>query len=69
MKKKNLTYEQALHQLETIVKGFEQGNIGIDQLTEQIREAQDLLAFCKEKLETVENDVKNIFQNEQKQTL
>ncbi len=66
MPKKSLTYEQAMARLEAIVKGLEQGAPELDKLSEQIKEAQDLLAFCQEKLQKVESDVKKLLDDEQK---
>lgn len=63
--KKNLTYEQAMQRLETIVAGFEQNTLKLDQLTEQLAEAQTLIRFCNDKLQKVETDVKKILNNEQ----
>ena len=63
--KKNLTYEQAMTRLESIVEGFEQNTLKLDQLTEQLAEAQTLIKFCNEKLQQVETDVKQILNNEQ----
>lgn len=65
MKKETLTYEAALQQLEQIVADFEQGNLEIDQLSTQLKEAQNLLKFCKTKLLKVEKDVKKILEHEQ----
>lgn len=65
MKKKTPTYEEALQQLESIIKSVEQGELGIDKLTEQIAEAQQLLKFCQEKLTKVDNEIKQLFDNEQ----
>lgn len=62
--KKTLTYEQAMKRLEEIVSGFEQNNLELDQLTAQLTEAQSLIKFCNDKLQKVENDVKNLL-NEQ----
>ena len=62
---KDLTYEQAVHRLETIVAGFEQNTLELDHLSEQIREAQMLLMFCQKKLTKVETDVKKILDHEQ----
>ena len=63
--KKNLTYEQAMKRLESIVEGFEQNTLKLDQLTEQLAEAQTLIKFCNDKLQQVETDVKQILNNEQ----
>lgn len=62
--KKNITYEQAMKRLEEIVSGFEQDSLELDQLTAQLTEAQTLIKFCNDRLQKVENDVKNLL-NEQ----
>ena len=65
MKKDELTYEAAMQQLEEIVAGFEQGNLEIDQLSNKLKEAQELLKYCKTRLLKVEKDVKKILDHEQ----
>lgn len=66
MAKKTLTYEQAIARLETIVQGFEDDTLELDQLTKQLAEAQELIKFCNSKLQEVENDVNTLLKNEQK---
>ncbi len=61
-----MTYEAAIDRLETIVRGFEENTLELDQLTAQLTEAQELIKFCNEKLQKVETDVKNLLNNEQK---
>ena len=51
---------------ETIVQGFEQNTLELDQLTAQLAEAQELIKYCSTKLQQVETDVKKILNNEQK---
>ncbi len=65
MAKKTMTYEEAIERLQTIVQGFEQNTLEIDQLTAQLSEAQELVKICKEKLSKVETDVKQLLSNEQ----
>ena len=65
MPQKKLTYEQAMQRLETIVQGFEQNTLELDQLTAQLAEAQQLIKMCNDKLQQVETDVKQILNNEQ----
>ena len=65
-KKETLTYEAAMERLETIVQGFEQNTLELDQLTAQLAEAQELIKYCSTKLQPVETDVKKILNNEQK---
>jgi exodeoxyribonuclease VII small subunit len=58
--KEEMSYEQALHKLEEIVSEIEDGETGIDMLTEKIKEASELLKFCKEKLTATEQNVEDI---------
>lgn len=62
--KQNLTYEQAVKRLETIVTTIERGNLDIDSLASSLKEAKDLTAFCKDKLLKVEEDVKKILEEQ-----
>lgn len=63
--KKNITYEQAMKRLEEIVSGFEQDSLELDRLTAQLAEAQDLIKFCNDRLQKVENDVKNLLDEQE----
>jgi len=58
--KKTTTYEQAMQRLEEIVNGFELDSLQLDQLTAQLAEAKELIAFCNDKLQKAESDVKKI---------
>ncbi len=55
-----MKYEEALERLQTIVADIERGETNVDELAESLKEAKSLIAFCKEKLQKVESDVKNI---------
>ncbi len=63
---KKQTYEQAMAALEQIVQEMEQGRMGIDQLTRKIKDAQELIAFCREKLVVVEKEIREIMPEEDK---
>ena len=53
-----MTYEKAVKRLEEIVKKIDGGEMDIDSLTANLKEAKDLVEFCKEKLTNVEAEVK-----------
>ena len=55
---KAMTYEKAMKRLEEIVAKLESGEMDIDALAQNLKEAQKLVEFCKEKLTTVEAEVK-----------
>lgn len=64
MAKQNISYEDILNELESIVSAVERGDLEIAQLTRQLKRAQTLLAQGKEQLQKVKNDVQNIFRHE-----
>lgn len=62
----NIKYEQALAQLETIVRKMEANEYDIDELAAQLKTAQRLIAFCKNKLTKTEAELLKIQQLEEK---
>jgi exodeoxyribonuclease VII small subunit len=57
---KNISYTEAIEELETIVAEIEQGEITIDTLSEKVKRASELIRICKEKLTATEEDVNKI---------
>lgn len=55
-----MKYEEALNQLETIVRKMEQGEYNIDELTEQLKKAQQLIKLCRDKLTKTDEEIKKI---------
>ena len=60
-----MTYTQATQRLQEIVASLESGTLNVDTLAAQIKEAQQLLAFCKERLTATTQELENILNNEQ----
>lgn len=59
-KSRELTYSQALNELEKIVAEIESEEVDVDALAEKIKRASFLIMFCKEKLRTAEDEVKKV---------
>lgn len=57
-----MTYEEALHQLETIVQKMEQGEFSVDELAQQLKTAQQLIKQCKDKLNKTDTEIKKILE-------
>lgn len=60
MKEQKLTYTQAKAELEEIVSAIESGELDVDALTEKVKRASELIAFCKEKLTRTDKDLQKI---------
>jgi len=61
MPKKTLNYQSAMEELQTIVTQLEANAIGIDELSEKIKRAAELVQFCQKKLRTTEKEMDNLF--------
>jgi len=55
--KKRESYAQKVERLEQILRQIDNGNLDIDQLTEQIKEAKQIIADCTAKLTQVDKEV------------
>ena len=53
-----LTYSQAMQELESIVQGLERDQQDIDTLSQRLKRANELLAFCRGRLVEVSDKVK-----------
>ena len=62
MSKKVLSYKSALEELQTIVTQLEANAIGIDELSEKVKRAAELVQFCQEKLRATEKEMDNLFE-------
>jgi len=54
------TFEQALEELEAIVKELETGTVELDTAIEKYTEAMKLAKYCSEKLKTATDKVNKI---------
>lgn len=57
---KNIKYEDAVHQLEIIVDKLENNELGIDELSAELKKAQQLIKLCKDKLTKTDAEIKKI---------
>ena len=57
---KEIKYEAALAELQTIVNKMENDELDIDQMSEQLKHAQELIKLCKDKLTKTDEEIKKI---------
>lgn len=53
-----ITYAEAITRLEEITAKIQDGKIDIDELAGLLKEAQQLVQFCREKLYKVDEEIK-----------
>lgn len=62
--KKTLKYEEAVRELEQIVRRMENDELDIDTLGEQLKTAQELIKLCNDKLTKTDSEIKKILDSE-----
>jgi len=62
LKAKNMTYKEAIAEIEAILKSLREEQNSIDTLSERVARATELIALCREKLRKAENDVNKVLE-------
>ena len=60
MAKKKETYSQAMARLETIVRQVDSSELEVDELVEKIKEANEIIAYCSEKLKKADTEIEKL---------
>ncbi len=55
------TYTQAMERLEKIVRQIDNNELDIDMLAEKIKEANEIIAFCSDKLTKAEREMEKMW--------
>jgi exodeoxyribonuclease VII small subunit len=60
MAKKNISYTEAIGQIEEMIRQIETGELDVDQLAVKVKQVTELLKLCKSKLTDTEKEVDKI---------
>lgn len=63
MSKKQLTYNDAIEEIEIIIDKIENQELNIDDLSANVKRVSELLTFCKTKLKSTEVEVNKILKD------
>ena len=55
-----MKYEEAMRQLQEIVRKMENDELDIDQMSEQLKHAQELIKLCRDKLTKTDEEIKKL---------
>jgi exodeoxyribonuclease VII small subunit len=64
--KQEIKYEAAFAELQSIVRRMENDELDIDQMSEQLKRAQQLIKLCKDKLTKTDEEIKKILAEDNK---
>ncbi len=63
---KAIKYEEAVRRLEEIVEQMENNELDIDSLSDKLKEAQELVKSCKDKLTKTDEEIKKLLDADDK---
>lgn len=62
--KKDLSYSEAMAQIEEIVRAMNENRLDVDSLGTQVERATQLIALCREKLQRAQTQIDTVLKNE-----
>ena len=63
MAQKKSSYSEAFSELQGILEKIESGGLDVDQLTEHVKKAAELIKLCKAKLFETESEIDKILED------
>ena len=60
---KDQSYTESMARLELILSQLEEGIKSVDELSDLVKEAAELVKFCRAKLRSTESDIQEAFQD------
>ncbi len=60
MSKKEISYRDAITEIETILARIDDGEMDVDELAEKVKRVTVLLELCKKKLRSTESEIEKI---------
>ncbi len=57
MKKKENDYDRAMLQLEKLVERIQKGEMGLEDMRQEVKSAMELIQLCRAKLRNIEKDL------------
>ena len=55
-----IKYEEAMRQLQEIVRKMENDELDIDQMSDQLKKAQELIKLCRDKLTKTDEEIQKL---------
>jgi exodeoxyribonuclease VII small subunit len=62
MAKKDMTYNEAMAEIEKILAEIENENLDLDFLSEKVKKATELITLCKDKLKKTDEEIEKLLE-------
>ena len=63
MAKKEFSFNNAVTEIEKILKNIESGDLDVDKLSDSVKRASELIKLCQKKLRSTEDEINSIFRD------
>ena len=64
MKKSLNDYDKAMLQLEKLVERIQNGEMGLEEMRNEVKAAMELIQLCRAKLRNIETDLEEVMEEE-----
>ena len=61
-KKVDISYNEAMAEIERIISTLQSGSYDVEQLAKQVKRASELIELCRTKLRKTESEVEKLFE-------
>jgi exodeoxyribonuclease VII small subunit len=63
MAKKEFSFNEAVVEIENILRNIESGDLDVDKLSVEVKRASELIKQCQKKLKSTEEEINSIFKD------
>jgi len=63
MSKKEFSFNEAVIKIEEILRNIENGELDVDKLSVEVKNASELIKQCQKKLKETEDEINSIFKD------
>lgn len=63
MTKKEFSFNEAVGKIEEILRNIESGDLDVDKLSAEVKNASELIRQCQKKLKATEDEINGIFKD------
>ena len=61
MAKKEFSFNEAVSEIEKILRNIEEGELDVDRLSREVKRASELIRECQKRLRATEDEINSIF--------
>ncbi len=63
MAKKEFSFNDAVNEIEKILRTIESGDLDVDKLAAEVKRASELIRQCQKKLRSTEEEINSVFRD------